>query len=159
MSITIDAPTAEIPVITEQLPAPDALILEKAHALEVTAARLAKDRYAALLLAAVYDQARQREAKRARTAEHNLAVLLDSCFARQAALTDPAVREQRLMAQLKADREYAGKLERFLEAADSERRVLVERQAALIAENSELRLRIGVAEAVQQPRGRRRRRP
>lgn len=153
-----DAPTVTIPAVTEQPPAWELQLREHLHALEVTAARLAQDRYAALLLAAVYDQARLREATGRHRAERDLDVLLRSCFARQSALTDPSVREQRLTAQLTADREYAAKLEAFLDQDAEERRVLVDRQTALLAENADLKRRLAVAGTdVARPKGRRRR--
>lgn len=155
MSIAeVEAPPVEVPSVAAPQPHPDSLMLETVHGLRVTAVRLAEERAALAAKAAGHETViAQRNAElaamamRAVQAETDRDALLASCFARQAALTEPAsVREHRLLLQIGLDREYAGRLERAYEV--------------LAAENEQLRSQLAVApsDTVRaRPAGRRRR--
>jgi hypothetical protein len=113
VSITLDAPAPPGDMPAQPQPVPDSPLFEKLRGLQVTAARLARDRDAALIMAATIDRQR-------RLAQRDLAALLRSCHARQTALADPTVRERLLEAQMATYRAYTGRLERLLDDALAE---------------------------------------
>jgi hypothetical protein len=105
---------------------------------------------------------RQRNAELAEAARQLVRVeadrdaLLESCFARQAALTEPAtVRENRLAGQVARYRGCIARIERLLDGADADNRALIGKNAGLTAENVALRRQLEVRAAEPAGRGRR----